>query len=120
MRLYSIYKWLLYVPGLVLVTFVNFLDILIVAPFSEGNLFSGEVSEHGHNLFAPAKVDLSTWSDTGDDLMVDDPGLTGGYRPRDNSLAVDAAAATIYDVDLSLNPVPCGAAPDIGAFEYCD
>lgn len=31
---YPIYKWLIYIPGLGLVTFVNFLGVLVVAPFS--------------------------------------------------------------------------------------
>lgn len=33
-KYYPIYKWLIYIPGLGLVTFVNFLGVLVVAPFS--------------------------------------------------------------------------------------
>ena len=34
MTLYPIYKWLIYIPGLGLITLVNFLGVVVVAPFS--------------------------------------------------------------------------------------
>jgi 1-acyl-sn-glycerol-3-phosphate acyltransferase len=34
MTLYPIYKWLIYIPGLGLITLVNFLGVVLVAPFS--------------------------------------------------------------------------------------
>jgi hypothetical protein len=73
-----------------------------------------------NNLFAP-KLPMSVKSGTAGTIVVSDAGLVDTYKLTATSPAVDKASpeALTAWVDWAGNKVPCGGAPDIGAFEYC-
>jgi len=74
-------------------------------------------SDFYNNLFAP-KVPMGVKSGTNGIIVVSDPGLVDVYRltPTVDKGSPDA----IQDwVDYGGHKLPCGSAPDIGAFEYC-
>ncbi len=55
------------------------------------------------------------------DMVVDDPLMTSDWRLTASSPVIDKGIPLSLQpwTDYDGNPVPCGAAPDIGAFEYC-
>lgn len=100
---------------------------ILIAPDSrlgfscDYNLVTPRMSNDGGETV----LDLGLWQALGYDAhsVVGDASIfidlaAGDYRPRADSLAVDAAeAASTPPADLERNPRPAGVRPDIGAYE---
>jgi hypothetical protein len=71
-----------------------------------------------NNLFSP-KAPMGVTASAA--LVAADPGLVETYKLAPTSPAIDKGSTRtqIWTSDFSGNPVPCGNAPDVGAFEYC-
>ena len=76
----------------------------------------GESDAYG-NVFSPS----APFGATGNVTTVADPGLVDSFRLGPDSPLIDAATPEAWQewTDFDGNPVPCGAAPDVGAVEYC-
>jgi len=83
-----------------------------------GNVPDGD---HYHNLFVGA---APSWTLGPGELQVDEAAaaFTADYRLGAGSAAIDAGSTLAWMdwTDFDGNPVYLGAAPDIGASEYCD
>ncbi len=83
-----------------------------------GNVPDGD---HYHNLFVGA---AASWTLGAGELNVDESAVafTADYRLDAGSAAIDAGSTLAWMdwTDFDGNPVYLGAAPDIGASEYCD
>ncbi len=60
MKLYSVYKWLVYIPWLVFWTFISFVGVLFIAPFSQrkASRWMGRIWGHGLMYLVPAKLEV--------------------------------------------------------------
>ena len=73
--------------------------------------------DHYNNMFSPAApMGLSGA------LVAADPGITADWHLTPDSPAIDSGSPDVLQpwTDYDGNAAPCGGAPDIGAFEYCN
>lgn len=84
-------------------------------------LFDSEPSVHTHNLYsfpyAYPTAELLGFEPGGTEIVRDGAGIGDDYHLVADSYAWNGAEDLGYTEDLDRQPVPSGAAPDIGAFE---
>jgi MYXO-CTERM domain-containing protein len=108
------------VPPVVNPTDLIVRDNIFVEPYNSFAIFNGTGFAHNNNMFVPSSIRLGDIEPGDDDFFADDAGLTADYRLAAGSEAIDRASGSSYSEDIDHNPVPCGAAADIGASEYCE
>ncbi len=76
--------------------------------------------DHYNNIFSPSAPMGFSLGDG--EFAAQDPGLTADYRLAAGSPAIDVGSPESLKTwtDLDGNPVPLGAAPDVGVSEFCD
>ncbi|HMA92873.1 MAG TPA: MYXO-CTERM sorting domain-containing protein [Polyangiaceae bacterium] len=127
-------------PGTIIVKNNIFVDDI---SSTRNMMFMHNVADHSNNLFVPANASVGSLTLDASEKKVSlaDLAFTDDYRLTANSkAAIDQATAismaangslaasalkaalfeTTFNQDIDQHAVPCGAAPDIGASEYCE
>ncbi len=127
-------------PGTIIVKNNIFVDTISSSP--SFGLFTSDLTDHSNNIFAPANANVGSLKLAATDKKVAlaDLAFTADYRltaasvaaidqgatvgmTGNGSLAVSALKpeyfASVFNQDIDTHPVPSGAAPDVGASEYC-
>jgi hypothetical protein len=128
-------------PGTVIVKNNIFVDN--ISPTKQYMMFSTSLTDHFNNIFVPAKAQVGslTLGSTEQKLDLAALAFTSDYRltsastpaidkgvtvdmTTNGSVATSAIDPTIFTTtfnqDIDKHQVPCGAAVDIGASEYCE
>jgi MYXO-CTERM domain-containing protein len=127
-------------PGTIIVKNNIFADT--VESGVNNSMFILKVADHSNNIFIPASASLGvfTLGSTEKKVNLADMGFNSDYQLTENSTpAIDqgvtidmntnaglastqvstAIFGSTFTQDVARHAVPCGAAPDIGASEYC-
>jgi len=83
--------------------------------FPAGSVYSGNFT-HSHNLYRSSPGSLGPGEKVGDPRFVNPS--AEDFHLQAGSPAIDAGLDLGYTEDFEDNPVPQGAAPDMGAFEF--
>jgi MYXO-CTERM domain-containing protein len=119
------------VSSVVLPTDIIVRNNLFLEPHNKTGVWIGSGFGHTNNVYAPSTIALKdqaggTFKLDSTEILVDTEAglkLTADYRLGVGSPAIDQGttnAFTTYVDDIDRHKLPCGAAPDIGASEYCD